>query len=523
MATSVGRPLSILLHADTTGFAKGLASAQSNMEKFSAKLDGASRKASVALAGFAAAGFDAVQSASDLNESLSKSSVIFAENAKEVQDWAKTAAKSTGLSNTAALEAASNFALLGKQAGLSGKELNTFSMDFTQLAADLASFNNTSVDEAVIALGAGLRGESEPLRRFGILLNAGMVEAKALEMGLGQVIEVNGKFKNVLSESDKAMARSALIMEQTSLQQGDFARTADGAANKQRILAANIENTKAAIGQGLLPVYSDLLERVLTFTGYAEENSEQVTKWGTVITIAAGAVVALNYAIKAFIVIQKVANVLLAASKILYLTTAAAIGSKTAAQTLAELTYKRSLVALVAYNVAEKTHKALVIASTAAQWAYNVALSANPIGLVVLALAALGAAFTIAYKKIEPFRNLIDSIWDKVKGLAKTLTGGIGKLFGVSGSSSIDTISGARALGGPVRQGSSYLVGERGPEIFTASKSGNIIPNGAGGSVVYNITMNGIVDAESARRSIERVLQESSRRTGAVSVNGAFV
>lgn len=73
-----------------------------------------------------------------------------------------------------------------------------------------------------------------------------------------------------------------------------------------------------------------------------------------------------------------------------------------------------------------------------------------------------------------------------------------------------------RAIGGPVSANMPYLVGERGPEIFTPNGSGGgrITPSGAMGGVT--IIMNGIVDGESARRSIERVIQQSSRRSGAV-------
>jgi len=87
------------------------------------------------------------------------------------------------------------------------------------------------------------------------------------------------------------------------------------------------------------------------------------------------------------------------------------------------------------------------------------------------------------------------------------------KLFGDSGKPK-------KALGGPVSKGKSYLVGEYGPELFTPMGGGNITPNSRlnGGGVT--IIMNGIVDGESARRSIERVLQQSSIRTGVVNVNG---
>ena len=78
----------------------------------------------------------------------------------------------------------------------------------------------------------------------------------------------------------------------------------------------------------------------------------------------------------------------------------------------------------------------------------------------------------------------------------------------------------SRAAGGPVFAGQMTRVGEFGPEMFVPSGSGSIRPdNGAGSGVT--IIMNGVIDGESARRSIERLLQDSSRRTGAVNLVGA--
>jgi len=78
----------------------------------------------------------------------------------------------------------------------------------------------------------------------------------------------------------------------------------------------------------------------------------------------------------------------------------------------------------------------------------------------------------------------------------------------------------SRAAGGPVFAGQMTRVGEFGPEMFVPSSSGSIRPdNGAGSGVT--IIMNGVIDGESARRSIERLLQDSSRRTGAVNLVGA--
>ena len=77
----------------------------------------------------------------------------------------------------------------------------------------------------------------------------------------------------------------------------------------------------------------------------------------------------------------------------------------------------------------------------------------------------------------------------------------------------------ARAAGGSVMGGEAYRVGEFGPEIFVPSGSGSIRPDSSGQGVT--IIMNGVIDGESARRSIERLLQDSSRRTGAVNLVGA--
>ena len=76
-----------------------------------------------------------------------------------------------------------------------------------------------------------------------------------------------------------------------------------------------------------------------------------------------------------------------------------------------------------------------------------------------------------------------------------------------------------RAAGGPVTGGQAYQVGEFGPEMFVPSGSGSIRPGGGGGQTIINL--NGIIDAESARRSIEKLLQNSARRTGPINLVGA--
>lgn len=200
-------------------------------------------------AGAAVVGKQLVDSASDLAEVQSKTNVIFGDASEQVSKFAEGAATSLGQSKTAALNAASTFGVFGKVAGLTGKDLGTFSTDLTVLASDLASFANTSPEEAALALGAALRGESEPIRKYGVMLDDAALKAEALAMGI-----YSGK--GPLTAQQKVLAAQAAIMKQTTDAQGDFARTSDGVANQQRIMAAQFENVKAKLGTALIPAFS---------------------------------------------------------------------------------------------------------------------------------------------------------------------------------------------------------------------------------------------------------------------------
>jgi hypothetical protein len=187
----------------------------------------------------------AITAASNMEESLSKVNVIFGRGAKDVQQFARTAAKELGQSEQAVLNAAGAFGTFGKAAGLSGVDLATFSNDFTTLATDLASFNNTSPEEAVMAIGAALRGEAEPLRRFGVLLNDATLKQEAMTLGI-----YDGK--GALTAQQKILAAQAAIYKQTGDAQGDFMRTSDGLANSTRTLSATFQNLQAKFGAAFL-------------------------------------------------------------------------------------------------------------------------------------------------------------------------------------------------------------------------------------------------------------------------------
>ena len=205
-----------------------------------------------ATAGAAVIAKGLIDSASDLEEVSSKTAVIFGDANDQIVKFAEGAAKTLGQSKTAALTAASTFGVFGKAAGLTGDDLGTFSTDLTALASDLASFANTSPEEAALALGAALRGESEPIRKYGVMLDDAALKAEALAMG---IYDGEGPLKT----QQKILAAQSAIFKQTSDAQGDFLRTSDGVANQQRIMAAEFENVKASLGKALIPAFSAAL------------------------------------------------------------------------------------------------------------------------------------------------------------------------------------------------------------------------------------------------------------------------
>jgi len=266
--------------------------------------------AAVAFGAIVTGGFKAAQAASDFNETVSKSGVIFGTASTAIKKFADTAASSLGLSKQAALDAAATMGIFGKSAGLAGDDLSNFSIEMVKLSGDLASFHNANPADVALALGAALRGEAEPIRKFGVLLNDAAVKAQAMKMGL-----YDGT--GALSAQAKVLATQKLILEQTSDAQGDFARTSEGAANQQRILKAQVDNAKVAIGQAFLPILEAALPVLVNFATAIGNNTDAFVAVIAVIGTFAGAIVLAKGAMmlwKAASIITTAVNYALATS-----------------------------------------------------------------------------------------------------------------------------------------------------------------------------------------------------------------
>ena len=137
-------------------------------------------------------GKDAIQSASDLQEVQNVVDVTFGEQgAKKIEDWAKTAGESFGLTETQAKRFTSTLGAMMKSAGMTGDQITEMSIDLAGLSADMASFYNLDFDTAFQKIRSGISGETEPLKQLGINMSEANLNAFALQKG-GDKVKVTG-------------------------------------------------------------------------------------------------------------------------------------------------------------------------------------------------------------------------------------------------------------------------------------------------------------------------------------------
>lgn len=431
---------------------------------------------------------DIIGSASDLAETQSKTGQIFGDSTGAVLDFARKGARSLGQSEQTILDGASSFGIFGQSAGLAGDDLAGFSTEMVTLATDLASFNNTSPEDAIEAIGAALRGESEPIRRYGVLLDDATLKARAMELG---IYDGTGS----LTAQQRVLAAHAEIMGQTATQQGDFARTSDGLANQQRIFNAELENAKTTIGTALLPAVTDLFSTfsewgipiLQDLAAWFEENGDEVTTF-----------------------ILRMAD--------------------------AGLQFVDILLMMMGWYLQWFDIQQTVIFSAIKLW---LSFAENVLNAAVAAfgwipgigddLRTAQADFATFKDRTETYMGAAQTSTDLLRGSIDTARGSIGTLrdsvqaldgFTARVRVQVDVdqalaaipgtnqwIAGQRASGGPVVAGRPYLVGEMGPEIWVPSSSGTVISaseSRLGGGITVNVTADPRYAEVQARRAAER-------------------
>ena len=178
---------------------------------------------------------ESVAAASDLNEAGTKTEAIFGKKGSAaLAKFAEGSAQKLGQTKLQVLDAAGTFGTFGKAAGLAGGDLVKFSTGFSTLSTDLASFYNAKPEEAAEAISAGLRGEAEPLRKYGILLDDATLRQEALKQG-------PTRRRTGLTPQQKVLAAQAVIYKQTKDAQGDSPGRRAAWRTEQRILSAQVD------------------------------------------------------------------------------------------------------------------------------------------------------------------------------------------------------------------------------------------------------------------------------------------
>lgn len=194
-----------------------------------------------------------VELGSDLAEVQNVVDVTFPRMSKQVDDFAKNAITSFGLSETMAKKFTGTFGAMAKAFGFGEQAAYEMSTTLTGLAGDVASFYNISQDEAYTKLKSVFTGETETLKDLGIVMTQSALDSYALANGFG-------KTTAKMSEMEKVALRYKFVQDQLTLASGDFIRTGDGWANQVRVLKLQFDSLKATIGQGLINVLTPVIQ-----------------------------------------------------------------------------------------------------------------------------------------------------------------------------------------------------------------------------------------------------------------------
>ena len=205
-------------------------------------------------------GKECVELGSDLAEVQNVVDVTFTTMSDKVNEFAKNAMTSAGLSETMAKRYVGTFGAMSKSFGFSEAQAYDMSTALTQLTGDVASFYNISQDLAYIKLKSVFTGETETLKDLGVVMTQSALDQYALANGYG-------KTTSAMTEQEKVALRFAFVQEQLSAASGDFIRTSDSWANQVRVMQLQLQSLKATVGQGLINIFTPVLKVINVLLG----------------------------------------------------------------------------------------------------------------------------------------------------------------------------------------------------------------------------------------------------------------
>jgi hypothetical protein len=363
-----GREYVLKIVADVKDAVKGVDEVADKTTSMKDKMVGIGQGVAAGLAGAAVIEFgkDCINAAADADDAMDLVNAAFGTSSKEIENFAKGAADNMGMSTSAYETMASKTGSLLQSMGISQQDAVKQTETMSQRAADMAAIWGTDVPTAMDAMNKAMTGKTKGLEQFGVKISTAEVNARAMSKGY---VDASGK----VTDAGRAIAAQELILERTSNVQGAWAANSKDLGSQQDIMAAKVQNLKETIGSQLLPIIVKLMETFAPIITFLSQNA------GWLLPLA-GLITGIVVAMKAWQVIQ------------------------------------------VAWN-------AVTAAATAVQWAFNAAMAANPIGLIIIGIAAVIAAIVLLYTKVDWFRAAVDAAIDGVVAAFQWLWDMIQKVY----------------------------------------------------------------------------------------------
>lgn len=273
----------VLVRAKTGQYKKDLDVTEARTKAFGRDASAAVKKvglaftalSTVGVVAFATASIKMLDFGSDLQETQGKFDVVFRGMTESAEAWAATLQDGYAMAETESKKYLSSIQDLLVPTGLAREEAGRLSNAFVQMAADLGSFNNRDTAEVVRDIQSALQGSSETMAKYGINVKAAKVEAEIFQTGLA-------KTKSEITDAHKAQAIYNIMMREGADAVGDMARTSTSYANQLKKAKANVTDLKTTIGEGLLPVASDI---IIEFNDWFKINekiiSQDIKKWAS--------------------------------------------------------------------------------------------------------------------------------------------------------------------------------------------------------------------------------------------------
>lgn len=351
-----------------------------------------------------ALGTAATKFASDLEQSISKTDVVFGKQSESVKQFAQSTLNAFGISESAALDMLSLYGDMGTSMGITQGKAAEMSKKLVGLAGDLASFKNIGLDQAQTALNGIFSGETESLKMLGVIMTDANLQQYAYTQGISKKI-------SAMTQDEKVMLRYNFVLSQTKNAHGDFQKEIGSAANQSRVFTEGLKELGAQFGQVILPYFTKAVTALNGFMRQISATDSEQKKW--IVGIAA---------------------------------IGAAVGPV--------LVVFGTLMASIPNIV--NGFKAIRVAVLA----MNTAFLANPITAVVAVLAALTAGFVLAESRLKPLVNAQKELNETTQKATQSVTAEIAetrRLVAIAQNKKLSDEERTRALNQLIQKSSEHF------------------------------------------------------------------